>query len=177
MDASAYFQLTPSFDYLNLHRPFRLPLFFAHQSMSHWLIKLVAQETATVISFMMGEDGVRFAQLVHELQPRIRAFQITQFMCSAWMKPVCTHTMGHGHKTVNASPILADPSVWRSFSFKERIFHRSPVSFIRASHSWIVGSDMEFISLYFWQKKIRFHYVGQTDNSNKYIHHVLIRYE
>lgn len=28
-------------------------------------------------SFMMVEDDVRFASLVHELQPRIRAFQIT----------------------------------------------------------------------------------------------------
>lgn len=90
----------------------------------------------------------RFALLVHELQPRIKAFQITQFMCSAWMKPVCIHTMGNGHKTVNASPILADPSVWRSFSFKECIFHRFPMAFISTSH-WIVGSNLKFISLYF----------------------------
>lgn len=51
--------------------------------MSHWLISWVAQQSATAISSLMGEDGLRFAQLVHELQPRIRAFQITQFMCSA----------------------------------------------------------------------------------------------
>lgn len=51
--------------------------------MSHWLIKIGCTETATVISFMVGVDGVRPAQLVHELQPRIRAFQITQFMWSA----------------------------------------------------------------------------------------------
>lgn len=95
--------------------------------------------------------GVRFAQLVHELQPRIRALQITQFMCSAWMKPVCIHTMGHDHKTVNASPILADLSVWRSFYLKARIFHQSPVSFICACHSWIYVADMRFISLYFKQ--------------------------
>ena len=40
-------------------------------------------ETALVFNFITGEDGMRFAMLVHELQARIRAFQITQFMCSA----------------------------------------------------------------------------------------------
>lgn len=100
---------------------------FVFCAMSKSRITQVAQETSTVISFMMGEDGMRFAQLIHELEPRVGAFQITQFMCSAWMKPVCTHTMGHGHKTVNTSPILADPLVWRSFSSKQHIFHWSPV--------------------------------------------------
>lgn len=103
--------------------------------MSHWLIKNVSQQTATVIRFMMREDGVRFVQLVHELQPRIRAFEFTRFMCSAWIKPVCTHTMGCSHKTVNASPVLTDPSAWRSFSVKDRVFHQSPfISII--SRNW-----------------------------------------
>lgn len=100
---------------------------------------------STVIRFMMGEDSMRFAQLIRELGPRIGAFQITQFMCSAWMKPVCTHTMGHQNKTVNTSPILADPSVWRSFSFKQHIFYWSPVCFVRASHYWMVESNTDFI--------------------------------
>lgn len=78
---------------------------------------------------MMGEDRVRFAQLVHELQPRIRAFQITQFMCSAWMKPVCVHTMGHGYKTVNASPILGDPSHVEVILFKRLHFSSIPCVF------------------------------------------------
>lgn len=43
------------------------------------------------------------------------------------------------------------------------------------SQSWIVGSDSNFISLYFYQKKQRFHYVGQTPS--KYIHHILIPYK
>lgn len=60
----------------------------------------------------MGGSYMRFAQHIHELEPRLRACWITQFMCSVWMKPVCINTMRHGHKTLNASCILADPSVW-----------------------------------------------------------------
>lgn len=140
----------PSFFYIEKYRLHLLFKTCRPESISAWLIKQVVQETATVVSFMTGEDGARLAQLVHELQPRIRAFQITQLMCSAWMKPVCTCTMGHGHKTVNASPRLGWPvSVEVILSQRAHFFHRSPVSFISTSHCRIVGSEMKFsISLF-----------------------------
>lgn len=74
---------------------------------------------------MMGEDGVRFAQKSGLLR--------SHFMCSAWMKPVFAHTMGQGHKTLDASSFLADPSAWRSLSVKVCIFHQSRVSLVYAS--------------------------------------------
>ena len=38
------------------------------------------------------------------------------------MKLVCVHTIGHGYKTVNASPILADPSHVEVILFKRLLF-------------------------------------------------------
>lgn len=74
---------------------------------------------------MMGEDGVRFAQKSGLLR--------SHFMCSAWMKPVFAHTMGQGHKTLDASSFLANPSAWRSLSVKVCIFHQFRVSLVYAS--------------------------------------------
>lgn len=79
---------------------------------------------------------------VHELQTKIRALHITQFMCSAWMKPVCTHTMGHGHKTVHASPILAGPVCVEVTSSKNALSIDPPGSFVLTSHSWNCGYDV-----------------------------------
>lgn len=49
------------------------------------------------------------------------------------MKPVFAHTMGQGHKTLDASSFLANPSAWRSLSVKVCIFHQSRVSLVYAS--------------------------------------------
>lgn len=49
------------------------------------------------------------------------------------MKPVFARTMGQGHKTLDASSFLADPSAWRSLSVKVCTFHQSRVSLVYAS--------------------------------------------
>lgn len=45
------------------------------------------------------------------------------------MKPVCVHTMGRGYKTVNASPILADPSHVEVILFQRLHFSSIPCVF------------------------------------------------
>lgn len=122
----AYLQLT-KFDYLNLHTncTHSYTPFVLYRPEYEPLVNKIGCTT----TFMMREDSMRFAQLVHELQPGIRAFQFTQFMCSAWVKPVCTHTMGYGHKTVNTSPIFDWPVSVEVILFQRMHFSSIPLVF------------------------------------------------